>query len=384
MLEYITDIVKTIGGRPAGTEQEKQAQYRTAEWLKKYCSRVEVEPFEAKLHAQFGSLKVFTSGYFLALLLLIISPVSAALLAMVNTILFVGHFVMNLHWLDFLFQDHTSYNAWGEVLPTHEPKSVILVAGHIDSVYEFKWWYRFGHWGGLMTVGASLIIPLQAFTFGAVTFSESMTFRIVAGVLFLVLSPLLLAHVDMQDKNVPVDGALDNLTGVAMGVEMVKYFSENPLKHTIVRAVSFGAEEPGMRGSEAFADAHYDKLIEEKAFLINVDTTKDVDQIAIVRSELRTMTFFDKAAIGKMEQSFVEENVAVKKVDLLIGNTDAASFDLEDLPCISIIGLDNDKLDPTYHTRLDNLDNYNPEASRLVSKVLVHYIKKHDAEMSNL
>jgi Iap family predicted aminopeptidase len=183
---------------------------------------------------------------------------------------------------------------------------------------------------------------------------------------------------------VPVDGALDNLTGVAMGVEMVKYFSENPLKHTVVRAVSFGAEEPGMRGSEAYADAHYDQLLEEKAFLINIDTTKDVDQIAIVRSELRTMTFFDKAAIEKMEQSFVEENVAVKKVDLLIGNTDAASFELEDLPCISIIGLDNDKLDPTYHTRLDNLDNYNPEASRLVSKVLVSYIQRHDAEMSNL
>jgi len=384
MLEYITDIINTVGGRPAGSEQEKQAQYRTAAWLKKYCGRVEVESFEAKLHAQFGSLKIFTAGYFLSLLLLVISPVSAALVALVNTILFIAHFVMNLHWLDFLFKNHTSHNAWGEVQPVHEPKSVIIVAGHIDSVYEFKWWYRLGHWGGLMTVAASLLIPLQALVFGAVTFSDNEIFKLVAGVLFLVLSPLLLAHVDMHDKKMPVDGALDNLTGVAMGVEMVKYFSENPLKHTVVRAVSFGAEEPGMRGSEAYADAHYDQLVVEKAFLINVDTTKDVDQLAIVRSELRTMTFYSKTDIAKMEQSFAAENVAVKKVDLLIGNTDAYSFELEDLPCISIIGLDNDKLDPIYHTRLDNLDNYSPEASGLVSKVLVHYIKKHDAEMSNL
>lgn len=383
MIEFITDIIKTTGGRPAGTEQEKQAQYRTAEWLKRYCSRVEIEPFEAKLYAQFGSLKIFTAGYFFALLLLTISPVSAALLAMINTIFFIGHFVMNLHWLDFLFKNHTSHNVWGEVKPTHEPKSVLLIAGHIDSVYEFKWWYKFGHWGGLITVGASLIIPLQALTFGAVTFSDNMTFKIIAGILFLVLSPLLLAHVDMHDKNRPVDGALDNLTGVAMAVEMVKYFAENPLKHTVIRAVSFGAEEPGMRGSEAYADVHYDQLKEENAFLINIDTIKDVDQIAIVRSELRTFTFFDKTTIEKMERSFVEENVAVKKIDLLIGNTDACSFELEDLPCISIIGLDNDKLDPIYHTRLDNLDNYGSEASHLVSKVLINYIKKHDVESVN-
>lgn len=49
MLNFIQDIITRFGGRYFGSEQEKNAQYYTADILKKYCDKVDVEEFQSPL-----------------------------------------------------------------------------------------------------------------------------------------------------------------------------------------------------------------------------------------------------------------------------------------------------------------------------------------------
>ena len=74
--------------------------------------------------------------------------------------MFLGHFVTYRHWLDFLFKKKTSYNVIGDIEPIQTATSTIIISGHIDSVKEFKWWYRLKHAGAVLSVIAGFLFPL--------------------------------------------------------------------------------------------------------------------------------------------------------------------------------------------------------------------------------
>ncbi len=58
-MQFIQEIISRFGGRYFGSEQEKQAQQYTAEVMKKYCDKVDIEEFQSPLEAHFHSLKIF-------------------------------------------------------------------------------------------------------------------------------------------------------------------------------------------------------------------------------------------------------------------------------------------------------------------------------------
>jgi Zn-dependent M28 family amino/carboxypeptidase len=183
--------------------------------------------------------------------------------------------------------------------------------------------------------------------------------------------------VDMHGPNT-VDGAFDNLSGVALSIEMAKVFSVEKLKHTRLRIISFGAEEACLRGSWAYARNHKQQLIQEKAFLLNIDSIKDVEHLTIGTSETNTLVFYKKEYIKMAEDAFNQVGVPVKKLALTVGASDASAFGIQGLPAICIIGMDSAKLDPAYHTRLDVIECINPKALEDTKKALVQFIRNWD------
>lgn len=376
MVGFIEEVITKFGGRYFGSEQEKQAQLYTKGILEQYCDSTELMEFDSTLEAHFQSLKWFCGVYVLALVLFQFHVLAAAVLAVINTVLFVGHFVTYRHWLDFLWPKKRSHNVIGNIEPLKEVRSTIIVAGHIDSVKEFKWWYRLKHKGAVLSVVAGLLFPIQAiFLLVASFLGGDWT---VYGWWFLVLtSPVLIVYFDMHGKDV-VHGANDNLTGVAMAVEMAKVFSAQRMQHTRVRCISFGSEEAGLRGAFAYGKKYKQQLLDENALLINVDTIKDLEHLAIGTRETNTLATFDPELIALMESSFQAENVDVKKLPIDVGASDASAFRILGLPALSIIGMRTDTLDPTYHTRLDNLEHLDGTAMEAMKRVLVHFISEHD------
>ncbi|HPN18305.1 MAG TPA: M20/M25/M40 family metallo-hydrolase [Chitinophagales bacterium] len=376
MINFIQDIITRFGGRYFGSEQEKKAQYYTAEVMKKYCDKVDVEEFQSPLEAHFQALKIFCVLYVIVLVQIRIDIRIAAVLGILNTILFLGHFVTYRHWLDFLFPNKPSWNVIGDVEPMETATSTIIIAGHMDSVKEFKWWYRLKQTGAVLSVIAGIQISLLGLYALLAVFITAAWFSYIWW-LFLLLTPVLIVFYDMHGKEV-VDGASDNLSGVAVAVEMAKIFSVNKLKNTRVRVISFGSEEAALRGSFAYAKKHKQQLLDEKAFLFNLDSMKDLEHLTVVSSEINTLVFYKNEYLQLVENAFKATNTAYKKLPLGVGATDASAFHIHGLPAIAVIGMDSEHLDPTYHTRLDKIECLNPETMEAMKRVLVNFIETWD------
>jgi hypothetical protein len=378
MLAYIEDVISKFGGRYFGSEQEKAAQLYTAEILRKYCDKVDVEEFQSALEAHFQSLKGFCLVYLLVIVLLRIDVRIAGVIGILNTIFYLGHFLTYRHWLDFLWPKKPSWNVIGDIEPVDTVKSTLIIAGHIDSVKEFKWWYRFKQKGAVLTVIAGFLIPLLGIYALLSIFITAGWFTYIWW-LFALMTPVLIVFYDMHGDEV-VHGASDNLTGVALAVEMAKVFSAEKLKHTRLRLISFGAEEACLRGSWAYARDHKKQLTEEKAFLFNIDTIKDLEHLTIGTAEANTLVFYEKKYVELVEDAFKATGTGYKKLPLMVGASDASAFCIQGIPAICVIGMESEKLDPSYHTRLDVIEYVKPEALEAMKKVTIQFVKTWDAK----
>lgn len=77
-------------------------------------------------------------------------------------------------------------------------------------------------------------------------------------------------HLGMMGKTI-FPGANDNASGVAMMMDMAKYFCKNPCKYSIA-FIAFAGEEPGLIGSKSYTDIPWAELpLGKIKFLINLD-----------------------------------------------------------------------------------------------------------------
>ena len=379
MEAIIKEIISKFGGRYNGSQAEKAAQEYMKAAFSKFCDKVEMHEFKAALEGHFQALKLFVIVHLVSLVLLKFAPLAAMLIGLVNTVLFLGHFVTYRHWLDFLFPKERSYNVIGDIAAEESATSTIIFAGHIDSVKEFKWWFSLKQTGVVLTVIASFSIPVFGlFSIFFYFFPSSAAVQIL-WYLFISLSPTLIVLFDMHGKEV-VHGANDNLTGIALSHELGKHFATHRPKNTNIRIISFGAEESGLRGAFAYVKANKKSLLEERALLINIDTIKDENNLTIASNELNTLSFFDKDLIKEMQAAFSAERVPVKTLPLTVGASDASAFIMNGVPALSLIGMTTEKLDPTYHTRLDNMEHLDPKAMETLKKVLIRFVEHRDKQ----
>jgi len=390
MVTYIDEVIKRFGGRLGGSSAEKGAQEYTAGILEAYCDKVKVESFKSPLTAHFESLKLFSILYWVSLWIVSTNygqklPLAIALSG-IGAFFFVMHFLTYRHWLDFLFPKQESWNVEGRIEPTGEARSTLLIAGHIDSVNEFQWWYHFKGFGvALNTIAGFGYVLLPVYL---VILWISSYFTPPEGAImwpyyiFVIISPAALSMF-FKHGEVVVDGALDNLSAVALAVEMAKVFSgNNKLKNTRLKIISFGSEEPALRGSFAYAKAHKEELLREKAVLINFDTIKEKSQLTVVPAEINTFVKYPPHLVEKMEKAFLQTNTPYKKRPLPIGATDGSAFAIQGLPAVTVIGMDSGKYDPCYHTRLDNLEHLDPAGLEAMKEVLIRFIRNWDEEQS--
>jgi putative aminopeptidase FrvX len=111
---------------------------------------------------------------------------------------------------------------------------------------------------------------------------------------------------------------------------------------------------------------------------INIDSIRLPDEVAILTGEMMSFVNFDKFLIAQTKNAFQAKNIPVKKGSLPMGGTDAIPFQQKNIPSLSIIGINMKKLDPTYHTRLDVIDNVDQKALDNVKIALTEFIHQWD------
>lgn len=376
---FVDHIIRSFGPRRAGSEAERRAQQFVAEQLDTFCDRVEVQPFLDALTAKFSSLRLFCALHWAALVLPVVSVPLALAVSALNAVLYVGHFVMYRNWLDPLFPKRESRNVAGIIEPTGEVRRTLLFAGHMDSTPEFIWWYWFKDWGIRMMVVAGLsmvLLPLY------LTIALVLGWEVWNGGLwwgFVVTAPLGLTFFFIHGNRV-VDGAQDNLSGVAVAHAVGKRLAAQRLRHTRIMVVSFGAEETGLKGSGAFVRHYHAELTAVPHHLINLDGILDIDHMHIIRSEPSIPASHDPALIERTSAAFTRHGLPPKQGTIPVGATDASSFSRNGLSALSIVGLPMDRLHPTYHTRLDTIDCLTPATMDLMVDVLVDLATEWDHE----
>ena len=328
MLKLIEEIITKFGPRPAGTDAEKNAQLFIYNKAAELTDQREFLPFDEYLDARFGKLRYYVAIYFITLGVYWLSPVIASVMAFINIAVATLDMLMYQDILtSFPGPKRTSSNVTATLEPQGEVKSTLLLSAHMDSTYEFTWWYKLGQTGVVLTLASFILMVIQLILNLKHSLSPAPIDNYI-WLLLVILSPLTIFTWGMLGKDA-VPGAQDNLSGIAIAYEVLKTFADpnhkgrSVLKNTRLRFVSFGSEEKGLFGSRAYAALKKEELKAENAHLLNIDNVRVVNKISIIHRELLSGTSHSPVLIKGLQDSFTALNIPYKMAVAPIGGSDA-------------------------------------------------------------
>ena len=259
----IKKICKDVGPRPAGSEQEHEAQNLMAAELDGACDKVEIEPFDVHPGAFLGW--ILTDGIMMiAAIVLFFFGMSAIALALcaLSLIFAIVEFLLYKKLLDPFFPKKTSHNVVAVRKPKGEVRRRIIFSGHADSANE----WRFTYYGGskllVPIIGLSFVGILLGLVLGiwavaaghAFSAADSGALNVMRYV-FLAWIPILFTTLFFENKKRPVMGANDDLTGCFISMAVVKYMQQHDIRfeNTEVWVVLTGSSRRFLSGLTQYA-----------------------------------------------------------------------------------------------------------------------------------
>ena len=358
-ISMIHNVIENVGSREPGSADERAAQNLLGEDLKSYCDDVHLEDFTVHPHALLGW--VILDAYFLTaatFMYIMEQRLFAYVLTAISVMNFVFEFVLYWEFIDFLFPKRNSSNLVAVIKPQGEVKRRAIFNAHTDSNYE--WWYNYlggGHLLAFMVVmgvfGAIISLILQTIFYSG--YNQYISY------LNIVLLPFYAGLLFFTNWNEIVPGVNDNLTGCVTCMSVAKYLAENGIKlqNTEVRLVLTGSEEPGLRGSKAYAKAHPVDDIETAFFAF--DTLKDLDDMGVYNRDLTGTVQNDERVCSIMKRAGELAGLDLPYRTLFFGASDAAALSQAGIPAALFAAMD-----PTpanyYHTRRDTEEILEPKA----------------------
>lgn len=362
----IKKICKDVGPRPAGSEQEHEAQKLMAAELDGACDKVEIEPFDVHPGAFLGW--ILTDGIMMiAAIVLFFFGMSAIALALcaLSLIFAIVEFLLYKKLLDPFFPKKTSHNVVAVRKPKDEVKRRIIFSGHADSANE----WRFTYYGGskllVPIIGLSFVGILLGLVLGiwavaaghAFSAADSGALNVMRYV-FLAWIPILFTALFFENKKRPVMGANDDLTGCFISMAVVKYMQQHDIRfeNTEVWVVLTGSEEAGLRGAKAFCKAHKNELSDVETVFVGLDTIRDYDFAAVYSRDLTGTVKNDAGACALVKEAAKQTGLDLPYKSVFFGATDAAAVTQAGMKAVSVAAMDPAPA-KYYHTRLDTADN---------------------------
>ncbi len=212
------------------------------------------------------------------------------------------------------------------------------------------------------------------------SFVSVAVFFIVFMVICIIFIPIACMCMFFVNMNKPVMGAFDNLSAVAILLEIGKHFgTSEKLENTRVMLVSFAGEEAGLRGSSAFIKEHIEELKKEDFFVVNLDGIGEKDKVIFTRTEPLIGVAHDKWMNDQLMDIAKKLGIKARLGPLPFGGTDAARFSQAKIKTTNINAFDlGAHLPHYYHNRNDTLDVVDKEALAQVYDIVVEFIKRVD------
>jgi hypothetical protein len=384
-LSLIKEVCDVALFRLPGSEGETKAQLFLDQKLKSYGAE-STEIREFKVYSKFFLHwpRVTAILFFASIAAYVFFPLLALLLAILGA-LNMGLKLFSFTFLDVLFKANRSTNVIAKIKPktyasSGKAKRIVIVGGHTDSTYEFPIGKKIG------TGLAKIAIPV-AITMGfwiLISLIKTIIFAIdgklviatladAAFVLtkpdwffYIILIPLpffvyVATHMVIDN---PVPGANDNLSGVAVAAETLKYFAqpENRLNNIELWAVCFGSEEGGMMGSKALSKEVLTALKDgsfpaESIWVINFDSIAANGPIHIAtRESLYRVKSHSPIVFNQLAKS--AENAGLRyHLKSLSAGTDSAPFSRLGIPACGMVIFGEGHSPANWHSPEDTVEN---------------------------
>jgi len=368
----IKKVCKEIGPRPAGYEGEAKGQDYVEKLMTPIADEVKREKFTLSPKA---FMSWVTIDGILALIAAVLGIVAytgvipaisgvfhiiSLVLTLVAVVFLVGEFLLYKKVLDPFFKKEESSNVICTRKASGETKRRIIIGGHIDTAYEWRYTYMGGP--KLVTTvvaGAvlSLLITLVLSVVGL--FVDNSQLQLIPLILQAITLPFLASVMFFVNWKLAVDGANDDLTGVFVSMAVLLYLRNNDIRfeNTEVVAMSVGAEEEGLRGSKAFAETHSNELKNDgvETIFVALDTLRDYDFMGVVTKDMTATVTLDKQVCALMKKGAENAGVPVNFTTTPLGSTDAAAMQQGGIKSVAFTSMDPAPA-RYYHTRDDKAD----------------------------
>ena len=388
--QYVVDrakfVIESFGPRPPGSEAERKAQEVVRDDLAAVCD----EPvwFEEFLVAQKAFFSMQAIGGALNLMgfaaYWLVHPL-AALGCSVLSIFILYHQLLRYHLLlDPFFPKKPSYNVTGRQRPRGEIKRRVILNGHPDGAYEWRFNYNFPKLFPLITAFSliGLFTSLLLALVGSIAAFTAMAWLTpLCGYLMIPFLPGAVIGLLFNDLRYVAPGANDNLTGTFISTGILKYMREAglQLEHTELMAAVTGSEEAGLRGAKAWAAKHRRDFDDAETIIIAIDTIRDLPHLTIYSRDLNGTVPHDPATCQLLKDAALALGRDVPFGSIPLGSSDGTAFTQAGFRSAALCAMDPHPAH-YYHNRRDNWDDMDPECIREVIAILCEAIRRYDAD----
>ncbi|MHA1798780.1 MAG: M28 family metallopeptidase [Candidatus Helarchaeota archaeon] len=386
MFNFIDEICKSIGGRLAFSEKEKEGAEFIKNEFKKYCDETLIEKFSARTGPFQLDFRVSVISYIISVLIYFVIPwISLILMSFcITTILCMN--IWNIRILYLFGSVKESQNVIGRIKPKTEIKKIIIFGSHVDSANELtlvhKFQYKFiyfviiGLFLMIFVVVISIIkLAIGLFQFVIIGFD---LFGLISIFGILGVFPLYF----MVNYKIIVEGANDNLSGVAICLNLMRKFKQDPPNNVELRFIAFGAEEGGRIGSNAYVKRHEKEL--SNSYTINFDTVggKGPGKLVIIRKEVTVP--HSEEVINLLSEAAKKAGHPMDYISIpLAGGTDSWAFSKRGLKASAIYTKAETIVPKGWHVREDTPDIIDKKKLKICSDVGAQFVRIIDESLNS-
>ncbi len=410
MYDLVKEVIDVTGPRLPGSEEEKQGAKIIADQIQRELgASPRTETFKTPRHACISAIPWLGWGAFIAFAGFYLSPIASLAISAFLLLFALTHIFYYSHLLDPLFPKDQSQNVYAVIPPkSGEAKYNVILSAHMDS--SWCWLHSYKNPNTMMIktgLGVLSVVILMIVSIVTIILETSTSISFMAlskvfanmsansysgkdiAIVIMYCLPVLclpgfyfLTQYLSYDKKIAAPGAMDNLSGVAMSIEVIKHFQNN--EDEIAKDAKFivlgtGAEESGLIGAMAFAKAHKDdkELVTENTYAINLDSFRDMDHFNVVKKDTLQFIPFDKELIELSKQAIENCDLQSHIIENPVGGSDSTAFAKAGIKTITLNAQDPRPTD-YYHTTNDNMDNLNIDTLEKGFDVVVELIRLID------
>ncbi len=383
-VDSIRKIIEQFGPRPPGSKGERQCQ----EFLRDELAHVGLTPtldvFPVAQKAFMAMPVVCSLLTLCAFPLYWLAPRLSPIPALLALIVCLCELLFYRHILTPFFPKSESCNLWAALPPSGEKQRRIILGGHADGAFEWRFQYLFPRIFPVfpalifLSLGYILLSSLAIALFGGDAMT-GMGVWFYLGLAQLAALPGLVCGVFFTNFAVTAPGAGDNLSGALTVVGLAKLLKDEDitLENTEVVFLVTGSEEAGLEGARAFLKAHQHEWTDVETICVAYDTLCELDHFAVHVRDLNGRVPHDPRVSALVKEAGQDCGLDLPEAIIPLGASDGAAFSQAGVPTTAVCAMDHAPAH-YYHNRRDSMDILSVPCLQEALRLSVAIVERYD------